>query len=220
MWILPRLAIAALLLGAPLRAPAVTLGFDDLAAMGNDPGQAVPVANRLSTQLLATFGVRFASLSDFVAVVQHAPNPTPSPPNLIGGVTAAGALSYGSPIVIAFFDPTDPAIPGVTDFASIRGDQVPLSVASATMEAFDANGAPLGSISAADSVQGLTLSLAIPGIHSIRLTQDSASGSTDGTIGFDDLTFDAVQPIPEPGSLALLAVGLAALRLGRPGERT
>jgi len=212
--VLLRAAALAILLGVPLPAAAVTIDFDDLAAMVNSPGDAVPMANRLSTELLASVGVAFTSVADFVAVVVHAPDLTTSMPNVIGGVNSAGGLSYGSPVFISFFDPADPTAKAVTDFVSIRGDRVPVADASATMEAFDANGGLLGFVTAPDSEVGLTLSLSIPGIHMVRLTQDSASTLYDGTIGFDDLTFNPVQAIPEPPRLALVLTGLTSLGLG------
>lgn len=151
-------------------AHAVTIDFDSLAGMTNSPGSIVPDANQLSSGFLS-LGVSFSSLAGYVAVVDHSPNPTVSNPNVIGGVTADGRLSYGSPVTISFFDPSNPAILGVTDFVSIRGDQVPLPGAVASMEAFDVLGNSLGVVSAFDSIDGLTLSFTAPGIHSIILTE-------------------------------------------------
>ena len=87
---------------------------------------------------------------------------------------------------------------------SIRGDQVPLSGATATMEAFDVLGNSLGTETASDSAAGLTLSLTLTGIHSVVLTQDSASSVYDGTVGFDDLQF---RPVPAPGAILLSIAG-------------
>lgn len=110
-------------------------------------------------------------------------------------------LSYGTPFTISFFDLSNTNIKAVTNFVSIRGDQVPLSGATATMEAFDVIGNSIGMVTANDSTVGLTLSLRLAGIHSVRLTQNLASSLYDGTIGFDDLTFT---PVPLPGTLFLL----------------
>ena len=149
----------------------------------------VPLVNQLSGGFLSS-GVSFSSLANYVAVVNHGA-PTVSMPNIIGGVKADGVLSFDCPINISFFDPSNHTILGVTDFVSIRGDQVPNPGAIATLEAFDIHGNSLGKVSAPDSSTGLMLSFSAPGIHSVTLTQ-----SLPGTIGFDDLSFNAVSAVP------------------------
>lgn len=194
-------------------AEAAFIDFDSLPGMFNSPGSTVPVASQLSDGFLSTLGVSFSSATDYVAVVIHSPDPTVSMPNVIGGVTAGGGLSYGTPIDITFFDPADATTKGVTDFISIRGDQFPLPGATATMEVFDISGNSLGLTSASDSSVGLTLSLSFPGIHSVRLTQNSAS-IFDGTIGFDNLSFNTVQAVSAPATVWLLTSGLLVLAVG------
>jgi hypothetical protein len=120
---------------------------------------------------------------------------------------ADGTLSYGTPITIAFFDPSNPAAKAVTDFVGIRGDMVP-SGGTASMEAFDTSGQSLGTVTDFDSSLGLTLAINATGIHSILLTQDSASGPNDGTIGYDNLEFNEVSSAPAPATLLLLSLGL------------
>ncbi|MDO8706131.1 MAG: VPLPA-CTERM sorting domain-containing protein [Sulfuricaulis sp.] len=203
-------AFSGLMMCSVAHAATVDIDFDSLAGMTNSPGSSAPVANQLSTGFLS-LGVSFSSPAGYVAVVVHAPNLTVSMPNVIGGVTADGKLSYGSPVTISFFDPSNPAILGVTDFVSIRGDQVPLPVADASMQAFDVLGNSLGAVSASDSTAGLALSFTASGIHSITLTQNSASGSFDGTIGFDNLSFNTVQAVPVPAAVWLFASGLLGL---------
>lgn len=164
----------------------IVITFDTLPAMGNAPGVTVPLANRLSNQLAATLGVEFSSAAPFVAVVNHG-TPTPSVPNIIGGASAAGALSYSAPIHIRFVDPANPASPAVTSAVSVRGDLTAIP-GTATMRAFGVDGTLLGAQTVNDVPGGLLLSLAIPGIHRIELTQTSA------TIGMDNLTFFPVTP--------------------------
>lgn len=189
-------------------AQAVTITFDTLPGMTNTPGVAVPVVSQLSDAFLLSDGVLFSSAAGYAAVVNHAPAPMITPPNLIAGVTASGILSYGTPLEISFFDPSSPSTLATTDFVSIRGDRAPFPGATATMEIFDIFGASLGSVSDSDSALGLTLSLSIPGIHSVRLTQNSAGVGFDGTIGFDNLEFNAVTAVPLPAALPLFALGL------------
>jgi len=211
--------LCGLLMLSSAQGAVTTIDFDSFPGMIDIPGSSVPLASQLSDQLLSTSGVSFQSAAGFVAVVDHSPyGPTVSMPNVIGGVTAAGLLSYDTFVEISFFEPSNPAVKAVTDFVSIRGDQVPLPGATATMEAFDVSGNSLGVAVAFDSAAGLALSLAHPGIHSILLTQDSASSLYDGTIGFDNLQFNPIQPVPAPGAilLGIAGVGLVGwLRRGR-----
>lgn len=196
-------------------AQAVTITFDTLPAMANTPGETVPLVARLGDAFLLTHGVTFSSAAGYVAVVNHAPAPTVSPPNVIAGVSSGGTLSYGSEIDISFFDPSSPSRLATTDFVSIRGDRAPLAGATATMEIFDIFGGSLGSVSAADSSLGLTLTLSGPGIHSARLTQSSAGFGVDGTIGFDNLEFNTVTAVPLPAALPLFLTALLGARFRR-----
>lgn len=188
----------------------VSIDFDSLPGMNNIPGTTVPLASQLSDQLLSTTGASFSSAAGYVAVVALSPGQTTvSMPNVIGGVNAAGGLSYGTDVTISFFDPSNPATKGITDYISIRGDTTPLAGATATMEAFDILGNSLGSVTAVDSVLGLTLAFTQPGIHSVRVSQNSAFPGSDGSIGLDNLEFNTVQAVPLPGALLLFTSGLA-----------
>jgi hypothetical protein len=106
----------------------------------------------------------------------------------IGGVTVTNVLNYIRPVVITFNVPGSPSTPGVTDFVSIRGDTIP-ATGSATMEAFDAEGTRLATVTAADRSGGLALTIATPGIHSVRVTQ------TQSNIAYDDLRFNPPTPV-------------------------
>ena len=104
-------------------AEAAIVNFDTLPGMLNSPGSTVPAESQLSDAFLSTIGVFFSSAAGFVAVVDHSPYPTVSPPNVISGVTSDGLQSFGTPIEISFFDPNHPETKGVTDSVTIRGDQ-------------------------------------------------------------------------------------------------
>lgn len=147
----------------------------------------VPASARLGTQLQTTHGVSFRSASDYVALVRLGSGHATSGVNGIGGVSAGNLIVYSQPVVITFSMPGSPSTPAVTDFVSVRGDQVQ-SFGSARMEAFDLGGALIGSVTAADVRGGLTLSLSAPNIHSVRITQ------TRSDIAFDDLRFNQLKP--------------------------
>ena len=181
--------VPAIVLASGERAGADVITFETvpgLTAMGFLDGTAVPSDARLSSQLQLSQGVSFSSIAGYVALVNLGIGHATSGLNGIGGVNAANSLNYNSRVVITFTLPGDPSTPAITDFVSIRGDNFPAG-GSATMEAFDVNGVLLGSVTASDEVgttRGLTLSLSIPNIHSIRLTQ------TQSDIAFDDLRFN------------------------------
>jgi hypothetical protein len=157
--------------------------------------------------------VSFTAAPGYVALVLLGAGHATSGVNGIGGVGASGLLDY-SPFEVTLSMPGDSETPGVTDFVSIRGDQIAIP-GIATLEAYGIAGNLLGSMTTDDVNGGLTLSLSLPGIHSIRVSD------TSGTVAFDDLGFDAptAAAVPEPGSLPLLGLaGAALLTLRRAGR--
>lgn len=180
-------AVLFALLGLPCAlAQTVDLHFDNIPGMTNAVGAVVPTASRLSSQLIATHGVSFSSQGGFVAVVNHGAL-TPSVPNILGGSTTNGTLSYATGVTFAFFDPAHPTVQATTDFVRIRGDLSAIP-GTATMKAFDVAGQLLAAQTVPDVSTGLVLSIATAGIHRVELSQ------TSNTIGFDDLSFHAVVP--------------------------
>lgn len=216
--------IAVLALGATAaHAGPNLIDFDSIPGMSNGPGLSVPAESQLSTQFLSSLGVSFSSEAGYVAVVNHTSPPacppsgacpTVSMPNVMGGVRADKTMSYAAPITVSFFYPGTPNVLGITNFVSIRGDMSPEDGASARMEAFDARGHSLGSVTAQDSDAGLTLEIGAPGIHSVVLSTISPSNPPSGSIGFDNLQFNTVSAVPEPGTIWLLISGAGALALG------
>ena len=182
----------------------VLINFDDIQGMTNAPGTLVPLASQLSDDYLATTGALFSSTAPYVAVVTLGSGHAISAPDGIGGVNATGGLSYASPIFVTFFE-VGSGLPGVTDFVSIRGDQIAIA-GSATLTAFGLDNSVIGSVTANDVSGGLTLSLALQGIHRVSVTETSA------TIAFDNLQFNApvAVAVPEPSSLILFATATLA----------
>ncbi len=198
--------------GGEAEAASLVINFDNLASMPNAPGLAVPIADQLSNQLLSTDGVLFSSdsSSNFVAVADNSVTGTTSLPNAIGGVNNAGQLSYGTPILISFFLPTNTSVAAATNSVAIFGDTDPLH-GTITLNAFDVNGALVGSDTEIDAGgTKLQVTTTNPIIHSISVLE---AGASFGNVAFDDLTFTtplvAVSPstVPEPNSLMLLGIG-------------
>jgi hypothetical protein len=166
----------------------------------------VPPASRLNTQLLATHGVRFRSEAPnpgYVALIGLGGGHATSGSNGIGGVNTHNDIRYGVPAIISFFDPTSPNVAAVTDFVSIRADLFddggPIS-----LEAFDIHGNLLATDSVID-VGGPLLSVQVAGIHAVRLFD------VGSTVGWDDLTFSTLRPVPEPSTRLLALAALPAL---------
>jgi PKD domain len=202
------LALPVMVLGGGEPAAAVVIDFErdipaDMSAMHYANGLAVPQGAQLGTQLRDSHGVTFSSISQidnrtmtgYVALVNLANAAFPHAPSGSNGIGAVdgGQLQYGASIVIRFTMPGDPATAAITDFVSITGD-LSGNGASATMEAFDVNGASLGMTTVVDN-GGLVLRLPklngppIPNIHYVVIRQ------TQADIAFDDLKFN---PLSSP----------------------
>lgn len=205
------LAAITVALGAQAASAApILINFDDRTGMANAPNSPVPLASQLSDQYKASTGAVFSSGSPYVAIVNLTglgANHAISNPNGIGGVNAAGQLSYGTTFTIIFFEAAT-GLAGVTDFVEIRGDQIAIT-GSATMRAFGIDGSQLAIDTEQDVSGGLTLQLSVPSIHRVVISETSA------TIAFDNLRFNAAVAVAEPGSLLLLGIGLLGLFAGR-----
>jgi len=140
----------------------------------------------------------------------------PSGVNGVGSVSAAGNVDYTLDLDIFLVMPGT-TIPAVTDFISIQGDEEPIP-GNVVFSAYDMNGNLLASGTLPDTAGGL-YSLSTPGIHEFRLH------STSGTVAYDNLSFDtpsATSSVPEPGTIGLIALGIASImgtRLRLAGKR-
>jgi hypothetical protein len=181
----------------------ISLNFDSLPAVDLLAGTPVSSGSQLHDQFLATYGVSFSSDSqaNYVAVVRLGPGAT-SGVNGIGSVDDAGLVRYTVPLEIAFFNPANPSNLATTDFISIKGDNDATNPGTfILMTAFDQHGNEIGSEYALDG-GGTTLSLSIPGIHSVVLTQTIQPGDN---VAFDDLIFNKPVAIPEASSFVLIS---------------
>jgi Lectin C-type domain len=153
----------------------------------------IPMSSRLSNQYLATHGVAFTSTGGFAALVNHGA-PTASNPNIIGGSTAAGQLSYLAPITIAFFNVADFSVKAVTNRFKIQGEWAPFGSGQVFATAFDISGNVIGTTSDTDNkifgVSGPILEFNVAGIHRVVIRGDS------GTVGFDQLEFGVLLVLP------------------------
>ena len=192
--------VALFSFAAPAVRGDVLIDFEGFTGMANSPNSAVPAASQVSTQFLATDGVLFESGSPFIAAVSLGFGHASSGSRGIGGVTAAGKLSYSTPIEAAFFLPGDPATPGETDFVSVRGDLAGVN-GVVTLQAFDRDGLLLDTNTQIDS-GGPTLQISAVGIHSVMFFSGTAN------VAFDDFRFGPVRAVPEPGSVASLGTGM------------
>ena len=180
------------------RAELMSIDFEGFATMPFfDIKNLIPPHARLSDAFLFTHGVRFSSGSPFVAVVDLGVGHATSGTNGIGGSTPTGVLTYDRnfPIVVTFFEPSNPSNPAVTDFVSVRGD-LHGEGQSITLNAFDVDGNLIVSFTTTN-VDGVTLSVSAPGIHSVQFigTEDEHG------VALDDLTFNSVTPansLPPP----------------------
>lgn len=186
-------------------------GIPGVVAMSPANGTPVPLNARLSTELQASNGVSFSSIGGYVAVANLGLGRAATPPNGIGGVDSSNLLNYNAPVVITFSMPGSPSTPAITDFVSIRGD-LSATLGSATMEAFDVSGSLIGSATSGVGAGGVMLSISIPNMHSVRLTQ------TQADIAFDNLRFNALSPASVPGSSERPTADAGEDRPVRPGQ--
>lgn len=200
--------------------PVTTIDFEGLSSMTFYSGNAVPDNAKLSTQLVSTYGVAFASGDPWVAVVNLGLNHATSGVNGIGGSRDNGTLTYSKafPISFEFFDPLNTAVKATTDFVSLRGD-LGGGGQFIYLRAYDLSGNQIAEASGIDS-GGSTLSISAQGIHSARFfgTQD------DGGVAVDDFSFGELtratqeNAVPEPSTLAL-ALPLIGMLWAKGGIR-
>jgi hypothetical protein len=201
-----KLCATVLLLGlVNANADPVVLNFEDHASMDYVSGTVISESAKLSDDYLSSFGVVFSSGDPYVAVIRLGTGHATSGSNGLGG-SNAGKLAYSVsyPIIATFFDPTQTTVLGVTDFVSLRTDYWS-DGGSMTLKGYDVLGQLIATDTATDT-GGVTLSLSVPGIHSIQFAGTS--------VAVDDFTFNSVAAVPEPTTGVLFAgIGFGAIWL-------
>jgi hypothetical protein len=165
----------------------IVLNFDELEGMQYFPLAEVPKAAQLSDQYLKTHGVRFSSKQPYVAVSRLGPGHAVSGINAIAGVDANGILTYDHvhPIVVRFFNPSNPNEPATTDFVSVRVDLWGSGIA-VDLKAFTRDGKLIDSCTVVER-GGETLKVSGAGIHYVEFHGGQG-------VALDDFTFNPVTP--------------------------
>jgi hypothetical protein len=182
-------------------------------------GSPVALASEVTNQF-ENLGVLFTTAggAPYAALIDLT-GQAPSGVNGIGAVNSAGNVDYTQDLDIFLVVPGTTTA-AVTDSISIQGDLDPIP-GDVVFSAYDTNGNLVASGTQPDSSGG-TYSLTATGIHEFRLH------STSGTVAYDNLMFDvpAAPPTngsaPEPGTIGLIALGIAPLIIRslvrRPGR--
>ncbi len=190
---------------------AVVLDIDSLPGMTNSPGSAVPTANQLSNQRLNQF-VLVSSLGGFGSVVAENGNTgtgwkrnDPTVRSGLGGSTTGGLLSYGSALTFRFVDPADGTTPLFTDSFSLYTDWFG-NGSLITVTGFDVNGNVVAQTSGTEhnGQQNIGTMFSISGSNIHRVVVQGTE-----TSGFSNIVY--AQPVPEPATMAALAIGVASL---------
>lgn len=190
--------LACLVLAAGAGLSAATINFDDQAT------QPTGIAGVALTNQYAAEGVIF-NLIDASQSFKSNVSPT-SAPNYASpffDTTNAGSFFFvnpANPAQNAFVDQVSFTLLGLTSTMAAPGN-----FSGATIEALDSSGNVIAGqtqiINATSVTTGNEVLTFTGQVHEILFTQ---TGGTTGVLPFDDVTFGAVTPTPEPGTLGLL----------------
>ena len=201
----------------------VTIDFDGIAAFTpQTAGNLTPVAGSVVTNEFQSDGVLFGrtGVSAGVAVVRDTLAPS-STPNSVAGLNAAGQIPgtvSGGGVGDIYFSFVVPSTsnPGATGSVSFTIGDGGGDTDIWQIRSYNVNDLLIDSQDIS-SVARTSVSINVAGIHRVEV-------DFTGDFGYslDDLTFNAPTPTnaPEPGSLALLGLGLASLLGGIRKRRT
>jgi hypothetical protein len=135
---------------------------------------------------------------------------TNTPPTFVYGSSTAGGTANAS-LIIDFVLPGT-AIPAVTDLVSFFAYDAEGGIGSLWTAAIYDLGLNLLDTFSSMTNDEILVSFSMPGIHRLVFTPSA------DLEGIDTLSFNEPAGVPEPGTLALLAVGLLTLGLRRRGS--
>lgn len=213
--------IISLALCCAAAAPAVafdhTVDFESFPGMLNAGGALIPAGSRLSDQLQDSIGISFRSNAPYVAVVNLGTNHATSGTRGIAGSTAAGIISYSAstPIDFTFWLPTNTAQAAGTNQFSVRGDLRPAG-GQMSLTAYDLDDNVIDSVIVTDTGGNtMVLDSVLKNIHRVRFVGT-------GNVALDDVSFNSVEAVPEPTTIAALGMGALALirRRGKDSSRS
>lgn len=180
-----------MLAGIPGTASATLIHFDDRAGMNPPLSQGLPVAlEYLVDDEYLSEGVLFNAGGGGIAIC--AGSNAISPRNAAAGTSTGPILDFYEPIYASFC--ADGSTPAIVDTVSIT---LTSTSTSSVLNAYDYYGRFLGSTYGGTSK---TLTVSYTGlIHSVIISPHYAA--------FDNLTFEGLTSIPEPGMVCLLGMG-------------
>jgi hypothetical protein len=178
------------------QARATTIDFDDI------PGG--PGSRLFNQDRYQGLGVRLSIDDGVIYALDNGSSPPNTPPTTIYG-SNDGGITARRPVIVQFVLPNT-TTPAIVDTASFYVIDVggPTQTGFWTAEAFDLNGMLLNSVNS--NAATTQVSFSHPG--SIHRVVFSPSGESEL---FDTLDFSPKPLLPEPGTLALAAMGLIGL---------
>lgn len=172
------------------------------------------VGDILTTQL-GSLGVIFSTSLGTTAIGDSTDYPPPGASTITGQYVILGSTDVlVTPAILSVFfvDPSNPVVPRIVDGSTIFIDLWDTE-SNVTVHAYDDGGSLLGTVTLntlfANAMGGFT-----GDVHRLDFVDDGADGFV-----LDNLVFGDITPVPEPGTLALMGLGLLAVAFGLRRKR-